>query len=394
MSSSNIDRIPYVDIQRQHASMKAELMAAIGDVIDQGQFILGPQVAEFERQFAALCGAKFAVGVANGTDALVLALKALGIGPGDEVLTPPNSFIASTSCIRLVGATPVFVDVSDDLLIDPALIVSAITPRTKAILPVHLTGRACAMGPIMDIAREYGLKVVEDCAQAVLSECDGRRVGSFGDCGCFSLHPLKTLNACGDGGIITTSDANVFEQLRIARNIGLKTRDDCVFWSGNSRLDTMQAAILLVKLRHLEEWTRRRRENAAHYQKRLAAIPQIVTPHEAPGLKPAYHTFVVQARRRDELRKFLTENGIDTAIHYPVPIHLSTAGKELGYSTGDFPKTEAQAGKIVSLPIYPELTSAQIDRVCDTIQAFYSQSTPASEDPNASEFLVSGPAVR
>lgn len=394
MSSSKSDRIPYVDIQRQHASLKDELMAAISDVIDQGQFILGPQVAEFEKQFAALCGARFAVGVANGTDALVLALKALGIGPGDEVLTPPNSFIASTSCIRLVGAKPVFVDVEDDLLIDPGQIISAITPRTRAILPVHLTGRACAMGPIMDIAKEYRLKVVEDCAQAVLSECNGRRVGSFGDCGCFSLHPLKTLNACGDGGVITTNDAAVYEQLRIARNIGLKTRDDCVLWSGNSRLDTMQAAILLIKLRYLEHWTERRRENAAHYRKRLSSIPQVLAPREAPGLKPVYHTFVVQAQRRDELRNYLTESGIDTAIHYPVPIHLSTAGKELGYSKGSFPRTEAQAGKIVSLPVYPELTTAQINRICDTIQAFYSQTIPASEDPHASEFLVPGPAVR
>lgn len=394
MSANTSDRIPYVDIQKQHAPLKAELMAAVSDVIDQGQFILGPQVAEFEKQFAALCGARFAVGVANGTDALVLALKVLGIGPGDEVLTPPNSFVASTSCIRLVGAKPVFVDVGDDLLIDPAQIISAITPRTKAILPVHLTGRACAMGPIMDIAKEYKLKVVEDCAQAVLSECNGQRVGSFGDCGCFSLHPLKTLNACGDGGVITTNDAAIYEQLRINRNIGLKTRDDCVVWSGNSRLDTMQAAILLIKLRHLEQWTRRRRENAAHYQKRLASVPQIVVPQEAPGLKPVYHTFVVQAQRRDELRKFLTESGIDTAIHYPVPIHLSTAGKELGYPAGSFPKTEQQAGKIVSLPVYPELTSTQIDRICDTIKAFYSQTIPASEAPHASQFCVSGPAVR
>ncbi len=391
---ANTDPIAYVDIARQHAPLKAELMEAISRVIDQGQFILGEQVAEFESRFAELCGAAHAVGVANGTDALVIALKVLGIGPGDEVITVPNSFIASTSCIRLVGATPVFVDVRDDLLIDPARIAGAITSRTKAILPVHLTGRPCDMSAIMDIAGRHQLHVVEDCAQAVLAEHRGRRVGGIGTLGCFSLHPLKTLNACGDGGVITTQDPALYEKLRIARNIGLKTREDCLFWSGNSRLDSLQAAILLVKLRYLDQWTRRRQENAAHYRRKLADLPQVLLPQDNPPSKSVYHTFVIQAPRRDELRRHLTEHGIDTAIHYPVPIHLTTAGKELGYPPGSFPVTEKQAARILSLPIHPDLTTAQLDRVCATIRGFCSRTTPAKEVHDASEFLLSGSPVR
>ncbi len=366
-----INQIPFVNLKNQHASLKSELLNAVGEVIDSGHFILGEQVAEFERQFARLCGVRYAVGVNSGTDALILALKAIGIGSGDEVITVPNSFVASTSCIRVLGARPVFVDVGDDYNIDPSQIAAAITPKTKAIIPVHLTGRPCNMEPILAIAKEKGIAVVEDAAQAVLAEYKGQPVGSLGTVGCFSLHPLKNLNACGDGGVIVTDDTSMYEQLKIMRNIGLRTRDDCVLWSHNSRLDTLQAAILLVKLRYLHQWTQQRRENARYYQTQLASIPQIQIPLEQKWEKCVYHTFVIQAEQRDELRKFLSSRDIGTAIHYPVPIHLCTVGRELGYTEGSFPVAEQQSRRILSLPIYQGLTTEQLQLICDNIKLFY-----------------------
>jgi len=365
--------IPYVDLAGQHGPIKEELLAAIGEVLDSGQFILGEPVAEFERQFAALCGVRYAVGVNSGTDALILALRAIGIGPGDEVITVPNSFVASTACIRLLGARPVFVDVGPDYNIDPGKIAAAVTPRTRAILPVHLTGRPCNMERIMAVARERGLHVIEDCAQAVIAEYRGRRVGSFGIAGCFSLHPLKTLNACGDGGMLTTDEAGLAEQFRILRNIGLKTRDDCVVWSGNSRLDTIQAAMLLVKLNYLEAWTEKRRANARFYQKHLADLSQVQVPMDKPHERAVYHTFVIQADNRDELRAYLAERGIGMAIHYPVPIHLHKAARDLGYGHGSFPVAERQAQRILSLPVYPELGDAELQYVVDSIRSFYQE---------------------
>ncbi len=375
MTSILSTTIPYVDIAAQHAAIKHELMAAVSDVLDSGQFILGQQVAEFEGRFAQLCGVRYAVGVNSGTDALVLALRALGIGPGDEVITAPNSFVASTGCIRLLGAKAILVDVGDDYNIDPAKITAAITPRTKAILPVHLTGRPCNMAQILRVANDQGMHVIEDCAQAVLAEYKGRRVGSFGTIGCFSLHPLKTLNACGDGGILTTDDPELYERLKVMRNLGLRTRDECVMWSQNSRLDTLQAAMLLVKLKYLDHWTARRRENAQHYRERLQSVTQIRLPSEEKEFEKAvYHTFVVQAERRDDLRAFLSARGIGSNVHYPVPIHLIEAGRELGYSKGSFPVTEAQARAIVSLPVYPELTGEKLDLICEQIKSFYRKS--------------------
>jgi dTDP-4-amino-4,6-dideoxygalactose transaminase len=366
--------VPYVAIARQHAGIKKELLAAVEQVLDSGRFILGEQVDEFERQFAERCGTAFAIGVNSGTDALILALRALGVGPGDEVITVPNSFVASAGCVRLVGATPVFVDVDETYTIDPDRIEAAVTARTRAILPVHLTGRPCDMEAIGRIAARHGLHVIEDCAQAVLASTRGRTVGSIGAAGCFSLHPLKTLNACGDGGVITTNDPALAGELRIMRNIGLKTRDDCVMWSQNSRLDTVQAAMLLVKLKYLDAWTERRRHHAARYRDRLHAIHAIRLPvPDAPHERSVYHTFVIQAERRDALRAFLTSRGIGSNVHYPVPIHLSNAGRELGYAAGSFPVTEAQADAIVSLPIYPELEEREIDHVCTEIEAFYAQ---------------------
>jgi dTDP-4-amino-4,6-dideoxygalactose transaminase len=368
-----LDRIPYIDLAQLHAPIKAEILASVSKVLDSGQFVLGPQVEEFERQFAQLCGVRYAVGVNSGTDALIFALKALGIQRGDEVITAPNSFVASATCIRILGATPIFADVGEDYNLDPDRLEAAITSKTKAILPVHLTGRPCNMDAILDIARSRGLYVVEDAAQAVMAEYQKRRVGSFGDIGCFSLHPLKTLNACGDGGVLTTDNPELYEKFKIMRNLGLRTRDDCVMWSHNSRLDTLQAAILLVKLRYLRQWTQQRRQNARYYQAQLADIPQVRVPVDRDSETAVYHTFVIQAERRDELSQFLTEQGIGTAIHYPIPIHLSTVGKELGYSQGSFPIAERQAKQILSLPVSQGLTTDQLQRICDSIKEFYSR---------------------
>lgn len=366
-------KIPFVNLTAQHAPIKSEVLAAVENVLDHGQFILGREVEQFEQRFADLCGTSYAVGVNSGTDALILALKALGIGPKDEVITVSNSFVASTGCITLVGATPVFIDVREDYNMDPQLIEQAITDRTKGILLVHLTGRPADMDTILAIAHEHGLYVIEDAAQAVGSEYKGQRVGSFGDIGCFSLHPLKTLNACGDGGIITTNDASLYEELLVHRNLGLKERDDCVLWGMNSRLDTLQAAILLVKLDHLDEWTDKRRSNARFYQDLLSELSQIQCPIDQTYERAVYHTFVVQADDREGLREYLSTKGVGTAIHYPVPIHLHKAASSLGYGVGSFPVTERQAGRILSLPIYPELEEHQLEFVVTSLKKYYKQ---------------------
>ena len=363
--------VPYVDIAGQHAAIREELLEAVGGVLESGHFVLGEEVSEFEKRFAALCGADYAVGVGTGTDALVLSLKAVGVGPDDEVISAPNSFVATASAIVLAGARTVFVDVRDDFNIDPGLLEGAITPRTKAILPVHLTGRPADMDPIMEIAQRRGLRVIEDAAQAVTAEYRGRRVGSLGSTGCFSLHPLKTLSACGDGGVVVTSDAEIFQKLLKTRNLGLRTRDDCESWSPNSRLDSVQAAILLVKMKYLEEWTEQRRSNAAFYQKSLAGIPGLKFPVDLPHERSVYLTFIVQVERRDELKEHLADQGIGSAVHYPIPIHLQTAGKELGYPEGSFPVAEQQAQSILSLPVHHLLSREQLGHVSDTIRGFY-----------------------
>lgn len=364
-------KVPYVNLQAQHAPIRAQLLDAVGRVIDHGQFILGNEVAEFEGRFAELCGVRHTVAVNSGTDALTLALQALGVGPGDEVITVPNSFIASASCIAMLGARPVFVDVRDDYNMDPDLVEAAITPRTRAILPVHLTGRPAEMDPIMEIARRRGLFVIEDCAQAVGAEYRGRRVGSFGTIGCFSLHPLKTLNACGDGGALTTNDSGLCDQLKILRNHGLRTRDECVIWGQNSRLDTLQAAMLLVKLEYLAAWTEGRRRIAGCYQQLLGELPQVQVPFDKPWERAVYHTFVIQADDRDQLQRHLADLSIGTGIHYPIPIHMQKAAASLGYGRGSFPEAERQAGRILSLPVYPELEDCQVQYVAAHVRSFY-----------------------
>ena len=368
---SSVAGIPFVNLSAQHRALKDDLLSAVARVLEHGQFILGPEVAEFERQFAEFCGVRYAIGVGNGTDGLALALRALNIGAGDEVITAPNSFMSTTSAIVMVGARPVMVDSADDLNIDVTQIEAAITPRTRAILPVHLTGRPADMGPLMTIARAHHLHVIEDAAQAVGAAYGGCAVGSFGTIGCFSFHPLKTLNACGDGGMLTTDDSQLNDRLRVLRNVGLKTRDDCIEWSGNSRLDTLHAAMLLVKLPYLDTWIAQRRAHASEYCRLLGDLPQIQLPAERPHERAVYHTFVILAERRDALSAFLASRGIRTAIHYRLPIHLHPVARSLGYSRGAFPAAERQAERILSLPIYQELAFDQLAYITTTIRDFY-----------------------
>lgn len=363
--------VPYVDLGAQHGAISAEIMRTVEKVLARGDFVLGREVVAFEERFAALCGVPFAVAVNSGTDALVLALRALEIGPGDEVITVPNSFVATTAAIVMAGATPRFVDVGDDYNMDPGQLEAAISARTKAIIPVHLTGRPADMAAIMAVARVHDLAVVEDAAQAVLAEYGGACVGSIGSIGCFSLHPLKTLGACGDAGVLTTRDEELYERLTLLRNLGLRSRDDCVLWSSNSRLDTLQAAILLVKMRYVHEWTARRRAHAARYREALGDLPGLELPTDKPHESAVYHTFVIQADRRGELRQCLDAHGVGTAIHYPVPIHLQRAARHLGYGPGAFPVAERQAGRILSLPVSPELRSEELDYVSSVIRRFW-----------------------
>jgi len=361
--------VPYVNLALQYDKIKEELLRAVEYTLRQGQYILGSEVREFEEEFAEYCGVRYAVGVGSGTDALVLALKASGIGPGDEVVTVPNSFLASTSSIVLAGATPAFVDVREDYNIDPDLIEAVITSRTRAILPVHLTGRPADMSSILAKADKYNLAVIEDAAQAVGAGYHKQRVGSFGVTGCFSFHPLKNLNACGDAGAITTNDEIIYRYLLKARNHGLCSHNECEFWSLNSRLDALQAAMLRVKLKCLDTWTRERRAIARFYQEHLSDIVEV--PQENSYEYNVYQTFIIQSDQRDELQIYLKKRGVETKIHYPVPIHLQKAARTLGFKTGDFPEAERQARRILSLPIYPELSQEQIRHVVSSVQEFF-----------------------
>jgi dTDP-4-amino-4,6-dideoxygalactose transaminase len=366
---SSLPRVPYVSLGITDTGLRDALLEAARRVLEQGSFILGEWVERFEQAFAERVEAAHAVGVGNGTDALVLALRALNIGPGDEVITAPNSFLASASGIALTGARPCFADVGADYNLDPMRVEEAITERTRAIVAIHLTGRPACMDPLRDLARHHGLALVEDAAQAIGAKYRGHAVGSLGSLAAFSLHPLKNLGACGDAGVITTNDPRHAAWLRQARNHGLRNRDESDFWSPNSRLDALQAALLLVKLQHLETWTEARRANARFYREALADL--VTCPDEPAELEPVYHTFVVQALERDALRAWLAERGVETRVHYPLPIHLQPAAADLGYAKGDFPIAEAQAERIVSLPVHPELEPAQLEYVVDAIRSFY-----------------------
>jgi dTDP-4-amino-4,6-dideoxygalactose transaminase len=362
-------KVKFVDLPLQLESQKSEIVSKIVSVMESGDYILGSEVKEFEKKFAKYCDCKYAVGIANGTDALFLSMKALGIGNDDEVITAPNSFISTAGAIIAAGAKPVFVDVDEDYNINPELIEKVITKKTKAIIPVHLAGRPANMKPILGIAGKHDLYVIEDAAQAVGSKYKGGKTGSFGVAGCFSLHPLKNLNCCGDGGAITTNNKELFEKLILLRNHGLKNRDECEVWGYNSRLDSMQAAILNVRLGYLEKTKIRINEIVSMYREGLKDI--VDAPIDKKHEEPFYHNFIIKVDRRDELQKCLLEKGIQTSIHYPIPIHLQKSAKDLEYNEGDFPVVESQAKRILSLPLYAELSNEQIMAVINTLKSFY-----------------------
>jgi len=362
-------RLPYTGLTGQASEIKQDLLAAFERVVDSGHYISGPHVQAFEERFAAFCGTRFAVGVANGTCALHLIWRVLGVGPGDEVITVSHSFVATASSIALTGARPVFVDIGPDLNMDPERIKSAITPRTRGIVPVHIAGRPAHMVEINDLAEKHGLFVLEDAAQAVGASLAGRRVGSWGGAAGFSLHPLKNLFAYGDGGVITTSDEVLYDKLRVARNHGLRNREQCDFWSINSRLDELQAAMLLVHLDHLHRWTEEKRALAFRYNELLR--PFVSVPDEGPDEHCVYQTYVVQSDQRDSLQQFLNENGVEALVHYRTPIHLQPASKYLGYTDADLPHTRRACERIMSLPLFPGLTHQQQDFVVDLIRTFH-----------------------
>ena len=370
MPSSTI-QIPYVNMKAQWQEDRNELLPIIDKVLSSGQYVGGNEIDKFEEEIAKYCQVKYAVALNSGTDALTMALHLLGVGPGDEVITPPNSFIASTAVIIHLGAKPVFVDILPDQNIDPGKIEAAITEKTKAIMPVHLTGRVCNMDPIMQIANKHGLTIVEDAAQAIGSKYKSKPSGSIGDVGCFSTHPLKNLNACGDGGFLTTNDEKIYLKAKALRNHGMVDRDRVDNFGYVSRMDNLQAAILNYRLKKLDEIIDRRRQNAQSYLEYIEK-EKVFIPREKEYEFNTYHTFVIQVEKRNELKEFLLKQGIEAAIHYPTPIHLQPAAKRLGYKFGDFPITEKQAGMILTLPINQSLGQSDIERICVAINEYYS----------------------
>ena len=365
--------IPLVDLRGQYAPLQEEIKEAISGVLDGMTLFLGENVFQLESDFAKFCKAKHAVGVGSGTDALYLGLRALGVGTGDEVITVPNTFIATVSAISMAGAKPVFVDIDPDTyLMDTSKIQAAVTERTKVLLPVHLYGQPVAMDKVRMLAKEHGLAVLEDACQAHGAEYRGARTGTLGDAAAFSFYYSKNLGAYGEGGIVVTDSRDIAMQLQLLRNHGSSTRYRHSVLGMNSRLDELQAAVLRIKLRRLEGWNDARRALAGEYNKRLAGLHGVFTPVEAPDARHVYHLYVIRVQERDELLDWLKGQGVHAGIHYPVPIHLQEACSDLGYKQGDFPVAEKVANEIISLPIYPELTIDDVDYICQTIGDFFS----------------------
>jgi dTDP-4-amino-4,6-dideoxygalactose transaminase len=362
--------VPFLDLKAQYQSLKPALDDAVIRVLESGRYVLGPEVSAFETEFAQTSGTRHAVGVSSGTSALHLALLALGVGPGDEVVTVPFTFVATVAAILYAGAKPVLVDVEPaTLTLDPNRLEQAITPRTRAILPVHIHGQPADMGPIMEIAERRGVPVVEDAAQSHAAEYCGRRAGSIGVLGCFSFYPGKNLGAAGEGGAVTTDDDDLAKKVRMLRDWGSERKYVHQLHGFNYRLEEIQAAILRVKLTRLEAWTEARRSHAALYQRLLAGGP-VALPIEAPGRRHVYHVFAVQHPSRDALAGALERGGVATGIHYPVPVHLQPAYEDLGYGPGDFPVAERATREVLSLPMFPELTAAQVEEVSDLVSGF------------------------
>jgi dTDP-4-amino-4,6-dideoxygalactose transaminase len=365
-------RVPFFGAAAQQRSVMTETQAAIQEVLDQAQFIVGPQVGEFERAFAEFLGVGHAVGVSSGLDALRLALTAVDVGPGDEVILPANTYIATALAVSAIGARPVLVDCDPrTYLIDCGQIAAAITPRTKAVIPVHLTGQAADMDSILGLAGAHGLHVVEDAAQAHGTTYRDRPCGTLGALGCFSFYPSKNLGACGDAGMVTTGDQRLADRVRRLRNYGEEVKYHHVEKGVNARLDTLQAAILSVKLRRLAAWNQARIEHAFSYRRLLAGVGDLTFQEQAPGSNHVYHLLVVETERRDALREHLRAAGVQTGVHYPVPIHLQPAYQDLGYKPGDFPNAERLAARMLSLPMFPELRPDQIAFVADQVGQFF-----------------------
>ena len=367
-------KVPLLDLVRQYRQLQGEIDPAVKSVIEKGVFILGENVAKFEEEAAAYCGTKYAVAVANGTDALELAIKALGIGAGDEVITTPFTFIATTEAICLNGAKPVLVDIEPDTFnIDAGHIEKAITSRTKAIIPVHLFGQACDMDAVMSIAGKHGIRVIEDCAQAIGAEFGHKRVGGFGDIGCFSFFPSKNLGCFGDGGMVTTNDKALADRIKMLRAHGQADRYRHEAEGRNSRLDEFQAAILRIKLRHLDSLNDSRRNNAHLYNKifeNLNTTGRLTIPVEKKGRKHVYNIYSIRLKSRDRLKEALTVKGVATAVYYPIPLHLQPVYSSLGWKKGDFPVSEEACEEVLALPVFPELKEEEIRFVAQNVIDF------------------------
>lgn len=360
--------IPFVDLRKQYERIKEEIDSKISFLINNSDFILGEDLEEFEKEFAAFCNVKYSVGVSSGTDAIVIALKSLNVGYGDEVITVPNTFIATAEAISLVGARPVFVDINEeDYNINTDLIKGKITGKTKAIIPVHLFGQPADMSSILDIVRDNELYVIEDACQAHGAEFKNKKVGTFGEVGCFSFYPSKNLGAYGDGGAAVTNDEEIYRKILAMRSHGEVEKNRHQIIGNTNRLDNLQAGILRVKLKYLNEWNEKRRENAAIYRKYLDDM-ELIVPEELEGRKHVYHLFVIRVKNRDKIRKELFNRGIATGIHYLTTIHLQEAYRFLGHKKGDFPVSEKVAEEILSLPMFPELTEDQIKYICKSLK--------------------------
>ena len=360
--------VKFVDLGKQYLSLRQEILNKFDEISKKGDYILSKEVSEFEENFAMYCGTKYAVSVGNGSDALYLSLLSLGIGPSDEVITVPNSFVATAWIIARTGAHIVFCDVGDDMNIDPNLIELVVSERTKAILPVHLTGRVADMDRIQNIADKHNLFVVEDAAQAVGAVYKNKKAGSFGIGAGFSLHPLKNLHVHGDGGVVTTNNSRLYEKIIQYRNHGLRNRDECEFWGINTRLDAVHAGIGNIKLKYIDQWNNRYREIAQMYTKSLNGYVNVPILKEYE--EPVFHRYMIHHPDREGLQGFLADNDIETKVNYPIPLHLQPAAKILGYKKGDYPVTEELADTILSLPLYPELGDDQVYYVIEKIIQF------------------------
>jgi dTDP-4-amino-4,6-dideoxygalactose transaminase len=363
-------KIPFVDLKAQYRSIESEIRAAIDSVVSESAFIGGKYLERFEGSFAEFCGTEFAVGVSNGTDALMLALRACGIGSGDEVITVPNTFIATTEAITMVGAKVCFVDVDErSHTMDPARLAEAIGPDTKAIIPVHLFGRVADMDPILDIAAQHGIKVIGDSAQAHGARYKSKPVATLGDVACFSFYPGKNLGAYGDAGGIATDDAEIAAYVQKMRDHGRAEKYTHDAEGFNCRMDGLQASILSAKLAHLAQWSEKRRAIAARYNEFFADVPGIETPPDDEDYESVYHLYVIRVADRDVIKKSLADQGVSSGVHYPIPLHLQPAYGYMGLGRGSFPISERLAGKILSLPVYPELSEEQIEHVVNSVKS-------------------------